>query len=244
MHSRVVRWEGFFNARDLGGLPTRDGGRTSTGAFIRSAELRFVTEAGWRQAGDAGVSAVVDLRNPAEICSGGQAPGPPPGLTGAGEARLSWAAVPLDDADIVDFIRHERLNGTPLYYQHFLDRKADRCAAVIAALARTGPGAVIFHCTAGRDRTGLVALLLLAIADVEPDAIVADYQMSADHVRELQAAMGIQARRDIPAELAARGTSVPEVIHRLLDRLDPRDYLLRAGVSVAELAAIKARLTG
>jgi hypothetical protein len=57
-----VTWEGFFNARDLGGLPTRDARVTHRGALIRSAAPRFVTEAGWRAAHDAGVRTVIDLR--------------------------------------------------------------------------------------------------------------------------------------------------------------------------------------
>jgi protein-tyrosine phosphatase len=60
--SREVTWEGFFNARDLGGLPTRDARMSDCGALIRSADPRFVTEAEWRAAHDAGVRTVIDLR--------------------------------------------------------------------------------------------------------------------------------------------------------------------------------------
>jgi hypothetical protein len=60
--SREVTWEGFFNARDLGGLPTRDARMSDCGALIRSADPRFVTEAEWRTAHDAGVRTVIDLR--------------------------------------------------------------------------------------------------------------------------------------------------------------------------------------
>jgi protein-tyrosine phosphatase len=61
--SREVTWEGFFNARNLGGLPTRDARVTHRGALIlRSADPRFVTEAEWRAARHAGVRTVIDLR--------------------------------------------------------------------------------------------------------------------------------------------------------------------------------------
>lgn len=60
---RDIAWEGFYNARDLGGLPTRDGRTTRHGALIRSADPCLVTPAGWRAATAAGVRTVVDLRN-------------------------------------------------------------------------------------------------------------------------------------------------------------------------------------
>ena len=160
-----IAWEGFYNARDLGGLPTQDGGRTRPGMYLRSADPRFVTEAGWRAARRAGVRTVVDLRNP-------------------GEAEL--LAVPgirrehiaLDDIDDRDFWQQVGdLNCCPLYYPAFLERKAERCAAAITVLARARPG-VMFHCRGGRDRTGLIAILLLALAGVTRQAIMEDYLRS------------------------------------------------------------------
>src|SRR5208282_1854323 len=65
--NRRITWEGFANARDLGGLPARDGRVTRFGAYIRSGDLRFVTETGWRMARDAGVRTIIDLRNDDEI---------------------------------------------------------------------------------------------------------------------------------------------------------------------------------
>jgi protein-tyrosine phosphatase len=54
----------------------------------------------------------------------------------------------------------EGLDGTPLYYRPFLEEKAERCAAAVAALADARTGGVLVHCGIGRDRAGLVALLL------------------------------------------------------------------------------------
>ena len=65
--TRVLPWEGFANARDLGGLPARDGRVTRSGAYIRWGDLRFVTDAGRRMACDAGVRTIIDLRNDDEI---------------------------------------------------------------------------------------------------------------------------------------------------------------------------------
>ena len=63
----ALAWPGFFNLRDLGGLSTRDGGRTRHGSVYRSGTLVEVTEAGWAAAVEAGVTTVLDLRDADEI---------------------------------------------------------------------------------------------------------------------------------------------------------------------------------
>jgi len=251
--TRTVAWEGFHNTRDLGGLPTRSGRTTRRGAFFRAADLRFVTDAGWAQAREAGVRTVIDLRNPDEIWPTADAP-----TALAGSAQFAAAAgvttppgidrieVPLDDIGDLEFWRYvngERLNGSPLYYPVFLDRKAERCAAVIEAIAGSAPGGVLFHCGGGRDRTGLVALLLLALADVTPDAIAADYDLSTEALKPLYAAMGAEDQGPaIAALLAQRGTTTAAAVRATLDGFDVERYLLDAGVARGDLDDLRRRL--
>jgi protein-tyrosine phosphatase len=254
--SRAVTWEGFFNTRDLGGLPTKSGDTTSYGVFFRAADLRFVTETGWARARESGVRTVIDLRNADEI-----RPAETPLTAQAGSAQFAASPegpttptavnrleVPLDDIDDIEFWQHvnrERLNGTPLYYPVFLRQKAERCAAVIKAIARTDPGGVLFHCGGGRDRTGLIALLVLALADVEPRAIAADYALSAEALKALYAAMGTADQQPfIRAVLADRGTTVEEAVMATLDGFDVEEYLLSAGVTSSELRSVRSRLLG
>jgi protein-tyrosine phosphatase len=205
---------------------------------------------------DAGVSTIIDLRNDDEIrpASGqqftalaGSAQFPAP----AGAQPPSWVTrveVALDDIEDTPFwqyLNRERLNGTPLYFRPFLDRKPERCAAAVTALASASPGGVIFHCAAGRDRTGLITLLLLALADVEPDAIARDYEQSAEPLKALFAAMGQPDQASsIEAALTGRGTTAREAILATLEGFDAEGYLLSAGVSPADLATIRHRLLG
>ncbi len=251
---RAVTWEGFHNTRDLGGLPTAAGRTTRRGAFFRAADLRFVTETGWAQARESGVRTVIDLRNADEIRPTADAPTALAGsaqfaaATGpATPADIDRVEVPLDDIDDLEFwrfVNRERLNATPLYYRVFLERKAERCAAVMTAIARSAPGGVLFHCGGGRDRTGLVALLLLALADVTPDAIAADYDLSAEAVKPLYAAMGAEDQGPvIAALLAERGTTTAAAIRETLDGFDVERYLLGAGVGSAHLDDVRHRLT-
>lgn len=116
---------------------------------------------------------------------------------------------------------------------------------MIRAIAGAAPGGVLFHCWAGRDRTGLVTLLLLALAGVEPEAIAADYELSTAGVRALYAALGEpDDGPEITALLADRGTTVRDAILAVLDGFDAVDYLCGAGIDAAEIAAIRHRLLG
>ncbi|WIX78320.1 tyrosine-protein phosphatase [Amycolatopsis carbonis] len=249
--SRVPAWDGFHNTRDLGGLPTTSGRTTRHGAFFRSGDLRFVTAEGWARAHEGGVRTVIDLRNADEITAAESHAGSAQFAGAAGvttPAGLERVEVPLDDvADVAfwEYVNDEQLDGSPLYYRPFLERKAERCAAVVTALGRSGPGGVVFHCGAGRDRTGLVALLLLALADVEPAAIAADYDLSTEAVKPLFAALGKEDQGPlIKTFLANRGTTVRGALLAVLDGFDAERYLLDAGVSSADLAAIRHRLLG
>ncbi len=200
---RAIRWEGFHNARDLGGLPLAAGGATRYGALIRSGDVRFVTAAGWQSAARAGVRTVLDLRNDDEAAPGAEPARP------------------------------------------FIEAKPGRIAAALTAVARARPGGVIFHCGMGRDRTGLISLLLLSLAAVTPDAIAADYELSLDHVEAVFAALGIAHREpDMQAFLRSRGTSVRGAVLDLLDGLDVVRLLRATGMADTDIAALRSRLTG
>lgn len=239
---RDVTWDGFVNARDLGGLPTASGGRTASGVFFRSGDLGSVTEAGWLEARSAGLRTIVDFRNDDEVARDD------PDRHGGTAAGFRRVRVALDDAGDTGFwagIRAERLDGTPLYMRPFLEHKASKCVEVLKVLAEAGPGGVLFHCGAGRDRTGVVPLLLLALADVEAEAIAEDYTASTARVSSVLQRMG---RRDegpiIERLLAERGTTAHEVILQLLRGLDAAETLLEAGATQQELHVLRARLSG
>jgi len=105
------------------------------------------------------------------------------------------------------------------------------------------PAGVIFHCGAGRDRTGLISLLLLALAGVTPEAIVADYELTLGQVAPLYAALGLEwDELDVREQLKSRGTTVSETITSLVRGLDVAEYLAAAGVSGADISALRGRL--
>jgi len=185
-----------------------------------------------------GVRTVVSLRNDDELQEAtGGAPRP---------AKLEYARVPIDDVADTEFWARawsEELDGSPLYYRPFLEAKPEQCAAAIAAVVRARPGGVAFHCGGGRDRTGLVTLLLLSLAGVTHDEIVADYELSNSRLRRLWAARGeADQSLEIEAILARKRTSARAVLLDLLGSLDAAAYLRDAGLHEDDLAAARARL--
>ena len=222
--TRHLQWDGCSNVRDLGGLRTRDG-VTRRGAIVRGDALDRLSAAGWAALDDHGVRTVIDLRNDDEV--GPDAAPRPPGLT--------TLHLPLDGVEDTAFWRdwHGRPEfGTPIYYRPFLDRFPERTAAVVTAVARAQHGGVAIHCGIGRDRTGLITILLLTLAGVGTGDITADYELSEDRVPFGRVGTFYEERGLTPAA----------VITAMLAELDVEGYLRAAGVSDDDLGAIRARL--
>ncbi len=234
--SRHLDWQGCYNTRDLGGLPTVGGGRTATGAVIRSDAVSRLTAKGWSALWASGVRTVVDLRNEDE--RGPDAAPRPTGLTTLriplAPGRRSAPQSPWSSGK----------QGTPLYYPRFLEHFPQRTAQVVRAVARAEPGGVVLHCVAGRDRTGLVSLLLLALAGVAPADIAADYELSTERLTALYGAVGEPDRRaELEAPLRRANTTAAAAVVATLESFDPAAHLRAGGLSGAEAAAARARLT-
>jgi protein tyrosine/serine phosphatase len=268
---RWLRLDGTTNTRDLGGLPTTDGGRTVVGRVLRSDNLQSLSKDDVRRLVDeVRLREVIDLRTTAEIL-----------LEGRGPLREEPAVVhrhftllperghhtdvfaveeddPLPDlpADWADTVlprqdaEHDR--AEPPAVRSYLGYLSDRPAAVVAALralAEPVDGASVVHCAAGKDRTGVVVALALAVAGVPHDEIVADYAMTADVIDALVAKLAASptyaedmARRDIASHTPRAAT-----MDRFLTLLDERHggpvtWLTDHGFGPDEQAALRARL--
>jgi hypothetical protein len=235
---RDLEWDGCFNVRDLGGLPTSDGGHTQLGAVVRADALDGLTAAGWEALIARGVRTIIDLRNDDE--RGPDAAGRP--------ASVTTLELPLDgveDREFWDAWDSGPQFGTPLYYGPHLERFPERTAAVIAAIADAQPGGVVFHCGGGKDRTGQVAMVLLALAGVPADVIAEDYCVSAERLSQRYAALGEEDDGpEVAAFLDGLGTTAREVIVDLVRSLDVEACLRSGGLEDIHLTAVRARLVG
>ena len=240
---REVAWDGAYNVRDLGGLPIVGGGVTRSGAFYRSSSPRFMTADGWRQAHEAGVRTVVDLRRDGEVAGD-----PAPTGDAARAAGLAVVRADLDgpkDDPVWGVVEASDLDGTPLYLRPFIDAQPERVASVVTTLARAPEGGVVFHCQVGRDRTGVVSLVLLSLAGVEADAIAEDYQLSGPALAPVFERIGRPDEQPhVDAVLAEHGTTTRQVLLEALDGFDAQAYLLRAGVGEQDVAVLRRRLVG
>jgi protein-tyrosine phosphatase len=223
MNARVLVWDGCRNVRDLGGLRTSDGRMTRWGAVVRSDTPARLTAAGWSALYDYGIRTIVTLRTDGMQEDELNFTPPYPDLI-----TVQVAIEDITDREFVQQWAATDLWGTPLYYKDALRRWPERHAAVISAIARARPGAVLFHCIRGHDRTGIVTLLLLALVGVAPDEIIADYVLSPDPERD---------------ELLAREhSSIRDAILSALEGLNIGSYLVMGGTSQDDLAAVRKRL--
>ena len=234
---RDLFWSGGYNVRDLGGLPTTDGGQTVPGRVVRSATLDRLTESGWAALLAHGVRTVIDLRSEGESEP----------LLATRPDTVTVVAVPIDDLAGQDWYQSVRmLDGTPRIFERYLSDRPAAVAAVIKAIAAAESGGVVVHCAGGRDRTGLASLVLLALAGAEPAAIAGDYVLSYDRQRAAWAALGKSERLDsldyIDQVLAEAGITAHDAALAVLAGCDIRRALAQADVTTAEFDAVRARL--
>ena len=233
--ARDLEWEGCFNVRDLGGLATRDGGRTRRGELVRADGLSRLTKSGWTSVEEHGIRTVLDLRNDDELEADRVAR--PGNLT-----TVRVAIDDIDDRELWDHIRSNELDGSPLYFRLFLERKPHQCAAALTAIAHARPGGVVFHCGRGRDRTGLVALLVLARVGVTPQDIASDYEMSTERVRRIDAVVGEKDQGSQIADILRRKkTSARALIFDLLESVDIEERLRTGGFGPEDFTALRRR---
>jgi protein tyrosine/serine phosphatase len=175
--ARDLAWDGCVNVRDLGGLPAGDGRRTRFGVVVRADSRASLTEAGWGSLVGYGVSRIVDLRRADELAAD---PAPPDGIDvevvhvslmeGVEPGDPGWAEV-VAAAEAASTLR----DAYVVYYEAALERCRPAVAAALDAIAAAPSGAVVVHCVGGKDRTGLVAALLLRLCGVSLETIDADY---------------------------------------------------------------------
>src|SRR5215468_10518704 len=164
---RRVTVEGCLNFRDLGGYPTRDGGALRWRQLFRADGLHALSARGVATLRDEiGLGDIIDLRSSAELSLDGR------GLLEREPVRFHH--LPLFDASRGQRNPAADIASLADLYFGMIDFAREPIAKVITVLARTKDPAV-FHCAAGKDRTGVISALLLSLLGVRDELIVADY---------------------------------------------------------------------
>jgi protein-tyrosine phosphatase len=181
---RLVSLEGTLNFRDLGGYRTGDGGRTRWGRVFRSDALHALTVEDVALVGQLGLRVVYDLRHEVERSR------QPSALPDSVRAEvLSIGGASGETKEITERILDGELDGIDdAYMARVYEQMAQNDAAVFVRLLTglTDPDGLpaLFHCTAGKDRTGLTAALLLSVLRVDDEQILDDYELTGRYWTE------------------------------------------------------------
>lgn len=231
---------GTYNVRDLGGYLTGKG-ETRWRRILRADGLHRLDADGMATLVGEGVTTVIDLRHADELASQ-----PNPFSTNA--------AVRYHNVSLFDQLAPTPKPGGDVLlelYKLALAQRQDAIAAVLTTIAEAPEGVVLFHCTAGKDRTGIVALLLLALAGVEAALIVEDYaqtgRMIAPMVEEILAhavARGADIEAFRPLLASEPETMVATIAHLFEQYGSARQYLRTIGLDDATIARLHDRLVG
>ena len=251
---RHVDLDGPSNFRDLGGLPVAGGGSTRFGLAYRADRLCTLSDADLRRLEAAGIRHVFDLRSAAEA---DEFPDRLP--AGASYTRLGMTSDDtfqartiferIVEGDIKSYGEAEMVDG----YVRILQNFGPSFARIVRRVAQGEP--TVIHCTAGKDRTGVASMLLLDLAGVAAEQVVADYALSSqrrpspqqDHTEARSLLPMLEDYGLDPAEFAPLWEARPAVMAATLERLQDRwggaaEYLAAAGMSDSDLDAARAGL--
>ena len=246
--TRVLDVEGAYNVRDLGGYRTADGRTTRWRAFLRADSLHNLSESTKSALIEYGVRTVIDLRRTNETVDTPNA---------------------LADMDDIQYFHLNMIGDTnpPGYiapppdewttpeltsdiYRVLLDQRQEVISETLVTLANSKGHTAIYHCAAGTDRTGIISALLLGLADVPNETIIADYALSAHGLRNKLLAEGIPdylASQDFtlddPPVLLAPPLAMERTLRHLNDQyggIEP--YVLHIGLTNPQIADIRNKL--
>ena len=238
--ARRIPVPGTYNFRDVGGYPA-EGGTIRSGKLFRSDGLASLGDEGRKTLRELGVGIVIDLRDDFEV-----------------------EALPDDLAGLdVDLVRLPVFEGSAAsqqtvgitleaLYERILTTHTDALIAALRRLAHSGDEAVLVHCTAGKDRTGIVVALALLAVGVDRQTVVADYAESEANLSGawLDAMLALIESHDVeitPSLRVLLGGSPPEALNGAIDLIvkehgTVRQYLLDSGLGELDLALLSSVL--
>lgn len=245
--ARLVPLDGSFNFRDLGGYPALDGRTTRWGQLYRADALHELSVADVLRLRELGLRTVVDLRTERELARTGRGPLEPEDVAfhhlavvkegvrgdgtsdGAADGESVAAPAPAGD-DLAE------------RYLWYLDVGRDSLVGALMLMGGREHYPLVFHCAAGKDRTGVLAALVLEILGVDRTIIVADYVITAERLRFimdrwLDDPQFAERMAKVPASrFSVEAATMVGFLTQLQDRYGgARTWALDAGVPVGAL---------
>ena len=242
---RVVALQGCSNLRDLGGYRVADGRTVRFGLVFRSASLAALTEADLRAFGGIGVRTVCDLRGEREAARA------PSRLPADGATKVVRLPIePRVGASLRDLLAREEATGEDVRdllrtaYTAYATDHLPRYRALFDLLLRDERLPLLFHCSAGKDRTGFGAALLLTALGVPRETVAADY-LATNRIWKREHALPPNTPADVrDMLLAAHRPLLEDALDLAVSSQGGLDALLEKGLGLAppRLARLRERL--
>ncbi len=228
--SDAVAWEGAVNARLV------------AGDIFRMGRAEWLTAAGWQQAYDDGVRTIVDLRNPGERSRRPTDPVVPP----AALEKFTVLNRPTEEPGHPELAANAPYMNHPRFYLDNVRIFPQLIAEVFRTLAHA-EGAVVVHCSAGRDRTGMVSMMLLQLAGVPAGQIADAHELGIRGINDWHRISPY--RHPVESyisgdELEVRVADMRGSLLQVLSQLEVEPFLLRHGLARSDVEALRARMAG
>lgn len=244
MDKRNLQIDGTYNIRDLGGYPIGDHVTTKSHMLIRAGNLDQLPMSSQQQLIDYGVKTVIDLRDEWEVENY-------PNVF-AQSTVVKYLNLPLIGNHLSNDETWKEEERDYRFLHDFYIKYIEHCQSQISTIMKAiaeNPTTIIFHCYAGKDRTGIIAGLLLDLAGVPRQIIAEDYAKSNQEIQHLikqWRSYTEQNNGDMQA-LERDSASEPITILNMLDYIDRqyggiRDYLMRCGLTDSQLRQIRSHL--
>jgi protein-tyrosine phosphatase len=233
---RALTFPNLLNVRDLGGCVTRAGGQTCWRSLLRADDLEQLTPAGVKAMLAYGVRTVIDLRWPAEAEAH-------PTIFQVDPGDVRYIHISLLGPSEAEWRSSRPQVAKEMWNCMVLDYAQPGIRQVMEAIAHAPTQGLLFHCLAGKDRTGIIAALLLGLAEVELREIVDDYTLSTENLREAPFVTNAADREAMLEGLKCP----PEQIHTMMAHLTDSyggvsNYLREIGLGEDEIRRVRERL--
>lgn len=232
---RRLNLECAYNVRDVGGYPTANGRAVRWRTLLRADALHRLSQADQETLLSYGIRTIVDLRHDTEVESA-------PNVFAHGSA-VSYHHIPLFRPTSTETDTRTSYDLSEIYVRA-LDEAQPAMREILTAIGEGFPALV--HCTAGKDRTGVVIALLLSLAGVPDDVIIEDYAISNALLQPLMSEFRLRAmERGIDsANYEKLLHSKPETMHHMLSHLHAQyggadSYLRMIGLSNAHVERLR-----
>ena len=193
---RHLNINGSYNIRDLGGYKTLDGKVTRWKSFLRSDDLHLLPPSSQSTLLEYGLTTIVDLRRPDELKEKPNVFKNSPQVKYQNYDLAGDTENPTYPSEISNTSTSFTRVNFSLYY-HWIDHRQGEICSILSTLASPDVRTGLFHCAAGKDRTGMIAAILLGIARVPIETIIEDYGLTARFLFEADRSKRIESGEDV-----------------------------------------------